>query len=269
MRIAYLMSLLCLLPALHTTPTFAAAAPPVIVGFYDFPPSIYTDAEGKPQGPLVEVMHKVFHQAGYPMDARVMPSARLYAGIQDGSVQVWVGPPKSALTEHVLLGRHKISQLALNLYYRADTPAPQVPVDLIGREVVMIGGYKYSPVINRYLDDPSLHIIQHRTRTHSAALEMLLRQRGDYLLDYSVVVDQAAETLAVPMPAHVEVERLFIHFQVSRAQPNAQKLLDDLDQAYQTLLEAGEDLSTPGNPVNQRRGLTRAVGSATSGSSGQ
>ncbi|CAD5107590.1 substrate-binding periplasmic protein [Zestomonas carbonaria] len=218
------------------------AATPVMVGFYDFPPSIYTDADGRPQGPMVEVVRKVFQRAGYPLETRALPSARIYAGLQDGSVQVWPGPAKEQLGEHVLSGRSRLAEVVLNLYYRPDTPRPNLPDDLKGRSLVMLSGYNYFPGISRYLDDPGLRIVQHRTRTHRSALEMLLRHRGDYLLDYAIAVDSAAEELDVPTPQHVELLRLPVYFLVSRHQPGAERLLRDLDNAYEALRAEGEDL---------------------------
>ncbi|MCY1279353.1 hypothetical protein D9M68_430680 [compost metagenome] len=254
---------LCARPGLAGTP-----AAPIVVGFYDFPPSVYTDADGYPQGPLVDLTRKVFRQAGHPVALRSLPSARIYAGLQDGSVQVWLGSPKPQLAEHLLAGSTLLAELTLNLYYRDDTPPPRVPVDLVGRSLVTIIGYSYFPGISHHLDDPRLGIVQHRTRTHTAALEMLLRQRGDYLLDYSLATETAAAELGVPVPAHVELQRLPMNFLVSRHQPHPERLLADLERAYGELLAAGEDLSLPGD-LNYRRGLARDVGSATSGSSGQ
>ncbi|MBM7061437.1 transporter substrate-binding domain-containing protein [Pseudomonas sp. UL073] len=259
-----------LLLALAAGMTFAAPpVAPVVVGFYDFPPSIYTDADGKPQGPMVEMMRLLLERAGYPLELRSLPSARLYTGLQDGSVQIWAGPHKELLKAHVLTGQQQLSAINLNLYYRADMPRPQVPVDLIGRELVMISGYNYSASINQYLNDPGMGIGQHRTRSHDSALEMLLRRRGDYLLDYSIAVDDAAQSLGVAVPPHVELERLPLYLHVSRHQPHAAKLLHDLDAAYLALEREGVDLSMPGDPDYQRRGLAREVGSAISGSSGQ
>ena len=57
LKTARLLLVLLLVPCLPCLPCLAA--PPVKVGFYDFPPSIYTDADGFPQGPMVEVVRKV------------------------------------------------------------------------------------------------------------------------------------------------------------------------------------------------------------------
>nr|MBO2510145.1 bifunctional lytic transglycosylase/amino acid ABC transporter substrate-binding protein [Gammaproteobacteria bacterium] len=237
LKTARLLLALLLVPCLP-----CLAAPPVKVGFYDFPPSIYTDADGFPQGPMVEVVRKVFARAGYRLETRSLPSARIYAGLQNGSVQVWLGPAKEQLSEHVLVGRNRLAEIVLNLYYRPDTPEPRLPDDLKGRALVMLSGYNFVPGISRYLEAPELGIVQHRTSTHRAALEMLLRQRGDYLLDYAMTVDSAARELGVPVPPHVELLRLPVYFLVSRHHPDAERLLEALDSAYEALRAEGEDL---------------------------
>lgn len=251
-------------------PSVFAAPPerPVVVGFYDFPPSIYTDANGEPKGPMVEVVRKVFERAGYPWEPRSLPSARIYAGLVDGSVQVWAGAPKPQLDGKVLVGRSRLSEVELNLYHRPGTPAPRIPEDLEGRALVVINGYTYFPGINRYLDDPTLRIEKRATRTHTSALEMLMRQRGDYLLDYAIAIDAAAAELGVEAPPHVQLQRIPMYFVVTRQQPEAAAMLERLDAAYEALLRDGVDLGTPGRPA-YLRGFAREVGSATSGSSGQ
>lgn len=234
----------CLLGICHA---HAGARPPatVQVGFYEFPPAIFTGTDGTAQGPLADVIRQVFIQAGYPLQLRSLPSARLYTGLQDGSVQVWAGAPgKPQLEGHTDIGKVQIAEITLNLYRLPDTPAPELPQGLAGRKLIMINGYTYWPGINEMLDDPQLAIEKHRTSTHEAALGMLLRRRGDFLLDYEVPIDQISQQLGVAVPPFQTLQRLPIHFILSRHMPNSRKLLDALDKAYLELQAAGVDLRT-------------------------
>jgi len=229
---------------------FAApeAEPPrtLTVGFYDFPPAIYSDPQGVPQGPLVALTHRVFERAGYRAQFRAFPSARLYAALINGSVDLWPGAPgKPELAADTLEGRATLAQISLNLYHRSDTPPPTMPASLYKRGVIIIGGYNYWPVVNQMLNDPQLGIHLHRTNSHTSALEMLQHRRADYLLDYQIPVDQALQHLGMQALPYVNLHNVPIRFIASRRLSDSQAILDALDRAYAEMAAAGEDLGLP------------------------
>lgn len=216
------------------------------VGYYEFPPYSYTDDQGHPSGVGLELTARLLDEAGYQAEFRSYPGARLYNGLIDGSIALWFGAPgKPELAEHTLESRYLLGQIALNLYYRPGTAPPRLPDDLQGRGVILITGYSYWQGINQWLQDPALHITLHRTSRHTAALEMLLRRRGDLLLDYQMPVEQARRSLGIGDLPFVEVQRLQLKLIVSRHAANAVQLRDALDHAYQRLQARGEDLQLP------------------------
>lgn len=231
-------------------PCFAApeAEPPrtLTVGYYDFPPAIYSDAQGRPQGPVVELTRRVLEHAGYQAQFRGLPSARLYGALKSGTVDLWPGAPgKPELQADTIEGHQTLAQISLNLYHRPDTPRPEVPDSLRKRGIIIIGGYNYWPQVNRMLHDPQLGIRLHRTSTHTSALEMLKHRRADYLLDYQIPVNQALQRLGMPALPHVELHRVAIRFIVSRHADDSRTVVDALDQAYAEMVASGEDLSLP------------------------
>jgi polar amino acid transport system substrate-binding protein len=184
--------------------------------------------------------------AGYQAVLRSYPGERLYNGLRDGSIQLWPGAPgKVGLAEHTLETRTQLGAIVLNLYFRRDSMLPRIPEDLQGRGVIMISGYSYWPQTNALLNEPALAIMQHRNATHSAALEMLLRHRGDFLLDYQTPVEQARRRLGMAELPYVQLQRVPLKLIVSRHAPGAEALRDALDRAYQELEAAGEDLRLP------------------------
>ena len=218
----------------------------VNVGYYEFPPYSYTDAQGQPSGAILELSARLLEHAGYQASFRSYPGARLYGGLQDGSVQLWPGAPgKTELIGHTLETRHELGQIALNLYFRPDTLLPRLPVDLAGRGVILISGYSYWQPVNLWLNDPALGIAAHRTASHTAALEMLQRRRGDFLLDYQTPVEQARRRLGMDELPFVQLQRLPLKLIVSRHAPGAEALRDALDRTYEELRAAGEDLRLP------------------------
>lgn len=248
-RLNCLFLLCLLLPAQFS---HAGAAPvrkelPVVkVGFYEFPPSIYTDENGQARGPMVDLARRMLERAGYRAEFRSLPSARLYNGLIDGSVQLWAGATgKPALQDHTIETRRPLSEVTMNLYFRPDTPPPQIPEGLAGRDVILISGYNYWPSVSRLLEDPQLGIVTHSTSTHTAALEMLQRRRGDFIIDYQIPVNEARKELNMPELPFVVLERMPIRYIISRKTPNARKLRDALDRAYDEMKAAGEDMSLP------------------------
>jgi polar amino acid transport system substrate-binding protein len=225
----------------------APGIPPVVkVGFYEFPPSIYTDADGKAKGPAASLVRRMLARAGYRAQFRSLPSARLYNGLIDGSVHLWAGATgKPALRDHTIETRRTLSEVTMNLYFRPDTPPPKIPEGLTKRDVILISGYSYWPSVSQLLDDPQLAINTHSTSTHTAALEMLQRRRGDFIIDYQIPVNEARKELGMGELPFVVLERMPIKFIISRKAPNPEALRDALDRAYDQMQAAGEDLSLP------------------------
>jgi polar amino acid transport system substrate-binding protein len=219
-------------------------APLVKVGYYEFPPYTYTDAEGRPRGATLVLMQRLLEKAGYRGEFRGLPGARLYAGLRDGSVHLWPGATgKEELRAHVLESRSVLGEIDLALYRRPDMPPPKLPEDLAGRGVIVISGYTYWKPYSDWLQDPTLKVQVHRTSSHGAALEMLQRHRGDFLLDYPVPVEQARRRLGIDAVPHQILQRLTAKMIISNKAPNAEVLRDALDRAYEQLQADGEDLN--------------------------
>lgn len=237
---------LCWSATSHADAPARTAQPLVQVGYYEFPPYSYSDSQGRPSGAILHLTRRLLEHAGYAVTTRAYPSARLYSGLQDGSVHIWPGAPgKSELLEHTLETRAVIGEIALNLYFRKDTLLPRLPDDLKNSGVIMITGYTYWEPVNRMINDPRLAIEQHRTSTHTAALEMLQRRRAEYLLDYQTPVEQARRRLGMGELPFIQLQRIPLKLIISRHTPGAEALRDALDRAYEELQAAGADLSLP------------------------
>lgn len=232
-----LLAWLCHAPAFASEPTIS-------VGYYEFPPYSWTDEHGAPRGSYLELTKRLLQHAGYRGEYRPLPGARLYAALQDGSVQLWPGAGgKSELVGHTFEARQILGELSLALYHRQDTPAPQLPHGLRDKRMIVISGYSYWKPVSDMLADPTLDLTIHRTSTHASALEMLMRNRGDYLLDYQGPVEQTRLGLGLaPLPHHT-LQTVQLRLVASRHAPGSQQLLDELDRAYEALHAAGADLS--------------------------
>ena len=214
----------------------------VIVGFYDFAPLMYSDDKGQPQGTLYQYAEKLLRNAGIEAQYREMPSARLYQELRKGQVHLWLGAAgKPELAGYTLEGRKNVGALVLNLYYLNNTPTPRLPEDLKGKSLITLSGYSYWPDASANLLASKHGAVLLRTTTHQAALELLAKGRGDYLLNYEIPTRFHANQQGLEL-THLRIEEVPIRFVVSAKAPHAEKLRDALDKAYDRLFQAGEHL---------------------------
>lgn len=250
-RIAWLIAMLFYLHASASgLPTLANRLPrplPVLdVGYYEFPPYTYTAPDGSTRGSGADLVRRILLKAGYRANFRSLPSARLYLGLQDGSVQLWAGAPgKPELVGSTLECERTLGHVDLNLYRLPSHAAPRLPQGLTGSRIILISGYSYWKPITDLLDDPHLKLELHRTSTHVAALQMLERDRGDYLIDYQAPVEQARQELNMAPLAFDTLYSVPTKLIVSRHAPDAERLREQLDHAYDELQAAGYEMQLP------------------------
>lgn len=217
--------------------------PVVRVAMMMFPGFSEIDDQGQAVGRTVRLTRRILEQAGYRADIRIMPAARIWKGLEDGQVHLWPGIlNKPGLDAHTLLTERDLGQVAINLYYRPGESAPAVPSGLAGKRLIMITNYTYVDALVSELLDPALGVTCITSISHIGALQMLLKRRGDYLLDYWVQVEAAARKLGMePLPS-VQLAEKPMRFVLSKKSGFAPRLKDDLDHAYDQLAAAGVDL---------------------------
>lgn len=238
------MAALCLLLVSSLSLAGVPQRETVAVRYLEFPPYSFTNAEGLPDGSIIRLTRRLLKQAGYTADFRTAPSARLYAGLADGSIHLWPGAPGVPQLKGLTLeSRYQVAEVNLNLYHRSDTQPPALPEGLRDKRVILLTGYTYRPPVSDWLKDPKLGISSTQTSSHASALAMLKLRRGDFLIDYQSPVERELQARNLQPLPFITLHRLPIKLIISRAAPNSRQLRDDLDRAYEALRAAGEDLS--------------------------
>lgn len=239
-------ALLCLIP-------WAAAAGPehdpltdrpvVQVGIMRFPGYSYMDEQGQAKGVMVDLTRLLLERAGYRSAIRILPSARIWLGLEDGQVHLWPGiVNKPGLDKHTLLTERDLAKVAINLYSRPGTPRPVWPQGLIGKRVILITNYTYIKSLLERLQDPALNLSFDSSISHQGALEMLLRGRGDFLLNYRAQVDPLIADMGLKPLPFIEIAEHPMRFVLSRESGLAEQLKADLDRAYDELAAEGVEL---------------------------
>ncbi len=220
--------------------------PVVKVVFLSFADYSQRGESGEVVGKGVDIVRQLFAEAGYPIEVSILPAARIWIGLENGSIHAWPGiANKPGLEQHTLQTEHNIGRVAINLYYLPGTPPPRWPDDIYNKSIITITNFTYTNEVRRLLSDPARNLTIHGSASHVGAVRMLLRGRSDYLLDYRSQVGAALDTLDMSGLPSVPVLDLPMRFLLSRHSGFAEQLKRDLDAAYERLQARGEGISLP------------------------
>lgn len=217
--------------------------PLVEVGIMAFPDYSYLDDQGTPAGVLIDLTRLLLERAGYPARLRILPSARIWRGLEHGEVDLWPGlVNKPGLDDFTVLTERDLAQVAINLYYLPGQARPSWPEDLRGKRLILITNYTYIKSLLVRLQDPALGLSFASSMSHTGAVEMLLRGRADFLLNYRAQVDPVVANLGLEPLPFIEIAEHPMRFVLSRQSGFAEQLKTDLDRAFDDLAAEGVEL---------------------------
>lgn len=236
---AFWLALFLLVPGV----VVASERPVVQVAFMDFAGYSELDESGQVVGKVVTLVSKLLTEAGYQMEAALLPAARIWQGLESGSVHAWPGIlNKPVLDEHTLLTERNLGVVGISLYYLPGTLPPRWPDDLRNRSVITITNFTYTSDIWEVLNDPARNLAINRTSSHEGGLQMLQRGRGDYLLNYPAQVEPVFQKLNMEMLPSISLAEMPMRMVLSRHSGFAEQLRSDLDAAFDRLAEEGVEL---------------------------
>lgn len=237
-----------------------AGRPVVQVGIMQFPEHAYLDDQGLAAGITVDLTRRLLKRAGYRADIHILPSARIWRGLEDGEVHLWPGiVNKPGLDDLTLLTEGDLAQVAINLYYLPGRPKPAWPADLAGQRLILITNYTYIKSLLESLKDPALEISFATSMSHAGALEMLLRGRGDFLLNYRAQVEPAVAQMGLEPLPFIQIAKHPMRFVLSRQSGFAEQLKADLDRAYDELAAEGVELDVAKRLKLQQQGMEQGL----------
>ncbi|WP_150303122.1 substrate-binding periplasmic protein [Pseudomonas saliphila] len=225
-------------------PAITDSRPVVEVALMDFPGYSEFDASGQIAGKTVQLITRLLEQAGYPFRMRIMPAARIWRGLEDGSVDLWPGTVTRPGWEFFTLQTDRqLGLVSIHLYHRPGEPAPVWPEGLRGKKLILMMNHIYTQDVLGTVEDPALGVELHRGSSHAGAVNMLLRGRGDYLLHYRTQVEPVVVEMGMePLPSQ-RIIQVPMRFVVSQRSGFAEQLKADLDRAYDELAMQGVELN--------------------------
>ncbi|WP_150299551.1 substrate-binding periplasmic protein [Pseudomonas profundi] len=218
--------------------------PMVEVALMDFPGYAELNADGEIVGKTVRLTARLLEQAGYPYHMRILPAARIWRGLKDGSVDIWPGTLTRSGGEYFTLQTDRsLGLVGIHLYYRPGEPAPVWPEGLHGKRLILMMNHLYTRDLLGVIEDPALEVAIHRASSHAGSVKMLLRGRGDYLLHYRSQVGPVVAQMGIdPLPS-LRIVELPMRFVLSQRSGFAEQLKADLDRAYDELAKQGAELN--------------------------
>lgn len=235
---------LWLLLVLGSSAAWSEVRPQVQVAFMRFPGYAELDESGEATGKAVDLVDRLVSEAGYEAAFRILPAARIWLGLETGDIHIWPGVlNKPGLDEHTLLTERDLGQVRINLYYHPDQPAPAWPQGLRGKTLITITNFTYTSDLEKMLTDPQLDLTMLESSSHRGALQMLLRKRGDFLLNYGAQVDVVKQEMGMDALPFIQVTEQPMRLVLSRHSGFAEQLRTDLDAAFDRLQAQGVEVS--------------------------
>lgn len=239
-RFAWLLTVILAGIQLPWAQAGAAEQAPVRVGYIEFPPYSYTDAQGQPAGHLLEFFELVAQRAGYRTQFIEYPSYRLFKTMESGLVDMspsLVHHP--VMSQYTLRSRYLIARVLLNLYYQ-DQPPPARLEELRNARLLLIQGLVYSGLpLAAVAENPANAVVTSTAPTHKAAAQMMHLRRADYLLNYQDPAESGFKEADLPVLPYVTLLQQDFTMAFSQASPRAQQLRDDFDSAIDALKAEG------------------------------
>lgn len=216
------------------------------IAYNEFPPFAHHTESGEASGLIIEMTRKVVEEAGYQPEFLFLPISRVYLYLKNGTVDAWPGLTNIPQLEgEVLESWAQPMTVQLSAWYLDGKPPLNHLDDLKGKTVIVIGGYTYAGLI-QWLQE-SGQIVVTEAPNHRAAIDMLKRHRGDYVLDYHAPVREILTEPSDSVVRESEVRSRTAAWLFSLANPRAAILREAFDDAYLRLVKRGELPVVPRN----------------------
>jgi len=243
-RLPVQLSMWVIMVLLAITASFAWADPPgpdqvLRIAYNEFPPFAHQTESGEASGLIIDMTRKVVEEAGYQAEFMFLPISRIYLYLKNGTVDAWPGLTDIPQLEgEILESWAQPMTVQLSAWYLEDSPPLTHFNDLQGKTVIVIGGYTYAGLIQWLWESDGIVVTE--APNHRAAIDMLKRHRGDYVLDYHAPVSEILTDPTDHVVRESEVRSRTAAWLFSLANPRAAILREEFDDAYLRLVRRGE-----------------------------
>jgi len=218
----------------------ALSADKVKIGALHFPPFYVVETKDDVSGYYIDVLKTIFEHAGLEYTFEGYPPKRLYIGVAEGLVDVWMGTRGVEIYEDkTFYINEKIGDIFLRCFSIGDTPEIKTTENLKGNKIITILGYNYGGFIS-YLNDPENNIEQDPTSTHELAFKKLKAGRAKYLLDYKLPSEAVLKDLDIPGLKWNDLQSIGIYISISKKSERANEIYEKLTKSVAELKKQGK-----------------------------
>jgi polar amino acid transport system substrate-binding protein len=209
------------------------------VGYTEFPPFTAQDSRGQATGEFIDITREVILEAGYASEFVFLPPSRLLLHLRDGKLDLAPTLSGAPLVMYETL-ESWVSPVTVELHaWHLNTTEALKTFDQVkNKRLIVISGYNYGGLMSWMEKQSDINLTE--APNHRAAIDMLKRNRGDYLLDYFKPVQ---ELLSAPGDENIYSTKLSSREGVwafALSSPQAAILREQFDDAYIRLAEKGE-----------------------------
>lgn len=207
----------------------ASCGQPVQVGITHFPPLYVVDKQQALGGILLDLMEQSLNRAGLAYRVQGYPPKRLYFGLAEGKVDLFIGIKGNPLYDNkVIYSINPVSYIELRIYALPGQEIPHTAAHLVSRRIAMIRGYGYGGLRPLLLSAKNKSFVT-ELNTHKNALAMLQSGRIQYLLDYKKPVETTLRKYAFEDFDYYTLSKIPTYFIVSKASKNPTELMQLLE----------------------------------------
>lgn len=207
----------------------------IVLGYVEFYPYTFTNAENNPDGVFIEKARKIFSKLqDYELEFVSLPASRLFEGLKSGDIQLFIGVTTIPVLQEVTIHTEsKLGTIEMRVYSLNQHISVNKKEDLKGKRVILVKGYAYSGWAE-YLkrENPSFII---EAIDHEIAFEMLLRNRGEYLLEYKEPAENVIKKLNLNNIYFSSLMMLDCYFIISKKYSKAEILKRQLEEKFKIL----------------------------------
>jgi polar amino acid transport system substrate-binding protein len=205
--------------------------------FLHFPPMAYVDDNGEPAGKVIELTNRVAAESGLKITWVSYPIRRIYKGLEDGDIDIWPGSQSVPALRDFTLETPSIG-IDINLCALSlqATPAVTDPQALSSSQLVLIRGYTYRTQLDSIFANAARRPIV--APDHTAAIALLEKGRGDYLISYDHPIELALQQQPQINAKCDMLDSWPLVYVVSSRLPDAPEVVATLTNSYRRLTEA-------------------------------
>jgi polar amino acid transport system substrate-binding protein len=209
-------------------------------GSTSFPPFYVVNPDGSASGIYLDIMETTLKYADLDYRLDIYPTKRLYRNLGIGETDLFLGIKGSPeYDDNVLYSHSAISQVQMRIYAIGNTPLPSTKEDINGHKIITMRGYGYGGLVS-YFSDAENNIEVTSTSKHRSSFLMLKNNRADYVINYKHPSETALTNLRISGLKYTNFYDAKVYFILSKETPNAQKIMNKLEQAYLDLVANGE-----------------------------